>query len=97
MRRRATIRSAAVIAGSAISALAIGVSAAGADASSHASCIGIEASSISPPGSSDEAPGGMSELVDFLKDEAGKVGPVASSVAKLHEGSHAACDEATEG
>ena len=96
MGRRAIFRSAAVTT-VVIASLAIGVSAAGADASSHASCIGIEASSISPPGSSDEAPGGMSQLVHFLKDEVGKVGPVASSVAKLHEGSHAACDEATEG
>src|SRR2546430_5695439 len=33
-----------------------------ADAGSHASCIGLEASGISPHGSSDEFPGGMPEL-----------------------------------
>jgi ABC-type sugar transport system substrate-binding protein len=94
--RRAILRSAGLVT-AAVAALAMGVSPAGADASGHASCIGIEASSISPPGSSDEFPGGMNQLVHFVKDEAGKVGPVASAVARLHEGSHAACDEATEG
>jgi hypothetical protein len=96
MSRRAIFRSVALVTG-AVAALAMGVSPAGADASTHASCIGIEASSISPPGSSDEFAGGMNQLVHFVKDEAGKVGPVVSAVAKLHEGSHAACDAATEG
>jgi hypothetical protein len=78
-------------------ALVIGVPAGVADAGSHASCIGIEASSISPPDSSDEFSGGMPQLVAFVRDELGQLGPVASAVAKLHEGSHEACDEATEG
>jgi hypothetical protein len=39
----------------------------------------------------------MPELVGFVRSAAGKVGPVVGAVAKLHEGSHAACDEATEG
>jgi hypothetical protein len=65
------------------------------DASGHASCLGIEASSVSPPGSSDEIPGGMAELVSATKAEAGgKFGPVARAFAKVHAGSHEACDEA---
>ena len=70
-----------------------------ADASSHASCIGIEASSISPPGSIDELPGGMSDCRPSCRTWPGKgvtPGAIISSVAQLHEGSHAACDEATE-
>jgi hypothetical protein len=58
---------------------------------------GFEVSSISPPGSSEEVPGGAPELIAFLKSEFGKAGPAVSSVAKLHEGSHEACDEAVEG
>jgi hypothetical protein len=63
------------------------------DASGHASCIGIEASNVSPPGSSDEAPGGMAELVRLTKAEfGGKFGPAASAFARVHAGSHEACD-----
>ena len=79
---------------------ALSTQAAFADASPHASCIGLEASSISPPGSNDEFPGGMSQLQAFVHDLAKQLGvppgAVISSVAHLHEGSHAACDEATE-
>jgi len=65
------------------------------DASGHASCIGIEFSSVSRPGSSDEIPGGAAELVAVTKAEAGgKFGPAASTFAHLHAGSHQACDEA---
>jgi hypothetical protein len=78
-------------------ALVIGVPAGVADAGSHASCIGIEASSVSPPGSSEEFTGGMPQLVGLVRDELGQAGPVVSAVARLHEGSHEACDEATEG
>jgi hypothetical protein len=42
-------------------------------------------------------PCGAPELIAFAKSEAGNAGPVVSFVAKLHEGSHDACDEATEG
>jgi hypothetical protein len=74
---------------------AAGAPSAMGDASGHASCIGIEASSISPPGSSDEFPGGMAQLVAFVKTATGgKFGPVASSAAQLHAGSHEACDAA---
>jgi hypothetical protein len=91
------LRVAAATALLAVGVLVAGAPTAGADASGHASCIGIEASTISPPGSSDEFPGGMPELIALVKSQAGKAGPVVSSVAKLHEGSHEACDEATEG
>jgi hypothetical protein len=91
------VRSAAAIAAAAAFALAVGIPVAGADAQGNASCVGFEASAISPPGSSEEVPGGAPELIAFLKSEAGNAGPVVSFVAKLHEGSHEACDEATEG
>ncbi len=70
--------------------------AAAADAGSHASCVGIESSSISPPGSSDELPGGRAELAHFVKGLGGPPGATYSFIAKLQEGSHEACDEATE-
>ena len=97
MRLRRTFRSVAAIAAVALLALVAGVPIAGADASGPASCVGIEASAISPPGSSDEVPGGMPALIAFVKSEAGKAGQVVSSIAKLHVGSHEACDEAIEG
>jgi hypothetical protein len=69
---------------------------AAADANSQSSCIGIEASSISPPGSSDEFPGGMRELQAFLRDAFGsQTGAVVSELAHLHLGSHEACDAAS--
>ena len=69
-----------------------------AEAGAPASCVGHEASNISPPGSSDEFPGGMPELHSFIRENfpGTPPGAVISSVAKLHEGSHEACDEATE-
>jgi hypothetical protein len=81
-------------------ALALSFSGSGqafADASGDASCIGIEASSVSPPGSSDEEPGGMAQLAHELKEFGGPPGGIVSSIADLHEGSHEACDEAIEG
>jgi hypothetical protein len=77
---------------------AFGATPALGDASGKASCTGIEASSVSPPGSSDEFPGGMPQLVSTVKQEAGgKFGPAVSSFAKLHAGSHEACDAAAGG
>ena len=74
-----------------------GAGSAMADAHRNASCVGFEASSIAPAGSSDEFPGGMPALQTFLKDTFGRpTGSIISFVAKLHEGSHSACDEATE-
>jgi hypothetical protein len=65
-----------------------------------ASCMGIEAAALSPPGSSDEAPGGVKDIKAFLDEVAPGVPPgqaFFSFAARLHEGSHQACDEALEG
>jgi hypothetical protein len=62
----------------------------------HASCIGHEAAGISPPGSSDEFPGGVPEIHRLLESSGVRQGAVFSAVAKLHEGSHEACDAAAE-
>jgi hypothetical protein len=69
-----------------------------ADAQRSASCVGFEASSISPPGSSAEFTGGMPALRQWIGQTFPGVPPgaVLSTVAKLHEGSHEACDEALE-
>jgi hypothetical protein len=66
--------------------------------SSHGSCMGFEASALSPPGSSDEAPGGMPDLHAFFATNFPGVpqGAFISFIAHLHEGSHADCDEAIE-
>jgi hypothetical protein len=87
----------------AVATVALGVLAAGpagtafAEAGGPASCVGHEASSISPPGSSEEVPGGMPDLVRFIRAEVpGPPGSFVSAVARLHEGSHEACDEAIE-
>jgi hypothetical protein len=64
-----------------------------ADAHRNASCIGFEASSIAPRGSSDEFPGGPAELQAFLRHTFGHpTGAIISGAAKQHLGSHAACD-----
>ena len=69
-------------------------------AGKNASCMGIEASEISPPGTSDEFLGGMPALNSEVKEIANFLGvspgAIYSSIAKLHEGSHVACDEALE-
>jgi hypothetical protein len=68
--------------------------------STKASCVGFEASNVSPPGSSTELPGGVPELVGVVQGLAAEAGippgAIVGSIAKLHEGSHEACDEATE-
>jgi ABC-type phosphate/phosphonate transport system substrate-binding protein len=83
-----------LIAGVGAIALALASAAsAAAEAHGNASCIGFEASGISPPGSSDEFPGGMPELQQFVKDNLGKPsGAIVSAEAKRHAGSHEACD-----
>ena len=64
-----------------------------ADAHRNASCIGFEASGIAPRGSSDEFPGGPSELQALLRHTFGHpTGLIVSSVAKQHLGSHEGCD-----
>lgn len=65
-----------------------------------ASCMGIEAAALSPPGSSDEAPGGMKDVKAFLDEVAPDTAPGQAFyriAAGLHEASHGACDEALEG
>jgi len=81
-----------------IASAVLGASAgeASADAGTHPSCIGFEASAISPAGSSDEFPGGMPQLTAYVRSLGGPQGALFSLVARLHEGSHEACDEATE-
>ena len=72
---------------------------ASAAASGPASCMGREASNISPPGSSEEEfPGGMPGFGTFIRDNFPGIpsGAIYSQIAKLHEGSHEDCDEATE-
>ena len=62
-----------------------------------ASCMGIEAAALSPPGSSDEAPGGMPDVKVFVDETFPGVPPglaFYSFAAGLHEGSHELCDEA---
>ena len=73
------------------------VGAALADAGTHASCVGHEASAISPAGSSEEVPGGMPQLVSILHEAFPGVplGAIVSQVAHIHAGSHEGCDEAT--
>jgi hypothetical protein len=70
-----------------------------AEAGGPASCMGHEASGISPPGSSDEIPSGMPGLKAFIDQAFPGVPPgvVFSTIAGLHEGSHEGCDEALEG
>ncbi len=65
------------------------------DARGSASCMGFEASGISPAGSSAEFPGGPAQLRRWIGDAFPGLPPGAiyRTVARLHEGSHAACDE----
>lgn len=69
-----------------------------AESGSQASCVGIESSAISPPGSSDEFPGGRPQLNQALRDgfPDTPTGAIISQVARIKAGSHEACDEATE-
>jgi hypothetical protein len=72
----------------------------GSAAATPASCIGIEAAALSPPGSSDEAPGGMPDLKAFLDENFPGMPPglaLYRFAAHLHEGSHEACDVALGG
>jgi hypothetical protein len=66
-------------------------------ASPHSSCMGQEASALSPPGSSDEAPGGMPDVTAFAKANFSPPGTLYTTFAQLHAGSHDACDEAVGG
>ena len=68
-------------------------------ASTRASCMGVEAAAVSPPGSSSEVAGGMPGLKAFVEEVAPGVPPgmaFFSVAARLHAGSHEACDDALE-
>jgi hypothetical protein len=62
------------------------------------SCMGIESSSISPPGSSPEETGGRVQFENEIKELAGQLnipsGAVISGFARVHAGSHDLCDAA---
>ena len=94
--RRSNYRSSIVVLGL-LGALRLGAATnAFAQPATHASCLGFEADSVSPPGSSEELPGGMPELNAFIREAFPDLAPgaVYSSIAHLHLGSHEACDEA---
>jgi hypothetical protein len=80
--------------------LAPGALAAPDEPNGNASCIGIELAAISPPGSSDEVPGGAPAFVGEVKSIASSPGlppgALFAFIASLHAGSHAECDEALE-
>lgn len=77
------------------------VAAAAPEPNGNASCMGLELASISPPGSSDELPGGAAQFTGEVKELAAvlglRPGALFSFIAHLHAGSHAACDGALEG
>ncbi|MFY9585923.1 MAG: hypothetical protein WAT66_00550 [Actinomycetota bacterium] len=97
MKRR-MIRSLAVLVGLVVVLMVLPAGVAFADAGSHASCVGLESSGISPVGSSDEFPGGRPQLNQVLREAfpGVPIGAIVSQVAKIHAGSHEGCDEATE-
>jgi hypothetical protein len=93
-----------VVAAIAASLLSVGSAAtvAANEANGHASCMGIELSAISPPGSNDEVPGGAAEFGAEVKAIAASLGLPAGRViglfiAPLHAGSHEDCDAALGG
>lgn len=100
--RRFSRRLAGALLALAVSAVvAPGVAFAADEPSGNASCMGLEQASISPPGSSEEEPGGARQFVGEVKELASffgvKRGALFSFIASLHAGSHAECDEALEG
>jgi hypothetical protein len=95
--RRHALTAAIVIGAAALALFAAVGPASATEPNTHASCMGQEAGSISPPGSSEEVPGGMPELMEFFLSLPATPGNTVSFVAGLHEGSHEACDEVLEG
>ena len=92
-------RMAAVLALGLMTGLTLGpATGAFADAGGNASCMGHESSAISPPGSSSEFPGGRPQLKAFIDEAFPGVPPgaVYRVIAKLHGGSHEACDAGLE-
>ena len=100
MRTIRTLTTAITTAALGVSLQVAGMATAFADAGPHASCIGLESSSIAPAGTSEEFPGGRAELQRLVLELAPQFGvtpgAIISPVAHLHAGSHAACDEAAE-
>jgi hypothetical protein len=95
-RARRRVISAALTCGLGAS-LMLGVSTSLAgEANGNASCMGIELSAISPPGSSDELPGGGPEFVVAVGSLAASLGLPPGGIDRLiahtHAGSHDACD-----
>ena len=90
------MRKAVIVIGIVIGLMLIPAGAAFADPGSHgytpASCAGIESAGVSP--TSDEFPGGRSELNAVVKAEFPGVpfGAIISEFAKFHAGSHEGCD-----
>jgi hypothetical protein len=95
-----SLRMAAAVVLAVAAVLVAGAGTARAQAAGSASCVGIELSEISPPGTSTEFPGGANQLAAFVREFASGLGvppgAIVSFVASLHEGSHEACDEATD-
>jgi hypothetical protein len=72
---------------------------ASANAGGSASCVGLELSDISPPGTHPEFPEGGPGFVAEVSELAPVLGftnrgDLISFIAKLHEGSHENCDKA---
>ena len=100
-RRRSHRLSLVAVLGLAIGALTFpGLVAGAEEPNGSASCMGLELASISPPGTSEEEPGGATQFVGEIKEFAAFLGVPAggllSFIASLHAGSHEACDEALE-
>jgi hypothetical protein len=101
--RRRSLRRTVVAALALVTIVAItpGSVAAASEPNGQASCVGLEQASISPPGTSDEEPGGARQFVGEVAELAATfgvpTGALFSFIAHLHAGSHAACDEALEG
>ena len=100
-RTRRLTRLVAVVALALASLGTPGVVGAASEPNGNASCMGLELASISPPGSSDEEPGGARQFTGEVKELAAALdlrpGALFSFIAHLHAGSHAACDEVLEG
>ena len=83
------------------SVIAPGIALAADEPNGNASCVGLEQASISPPGSSDEEPGGSKQFVGEVKELAAflgvEPGALLSFIARLHAGGHEACDAALAG
>ena len=77
-----------------VAVLALAVGPAFADPGPNTSCMGHEASGISPIGSNDEFPGGAPAMKTFVNDKYPGVptGGIYRIIASLHLGSHEECD-----